>query len=693
MRRPLPVLSLLLLWAGGVQANGLLIPEDRNLPPLAMLNHKVTVAIEDQAAVTRVEQTFRNHTDRTLEATYVFPVPKGASVNKFTMWVAGKEVKGELVEAKKARDIYTSIVRRTQDPGLLEHIGSNLLRLSVFPVAARSDQKVALSFTSVTPRESGLVEYVYPLKTDSKGTTTLEDFSVDVTIKSQHGVQNVYSPTHAITVKRTSDKYVEARFNHKQAVLDRDFQLYYQLGTRDVGLTALTHRPASSEPGTFLMLIAPQLKMAKDHRVPQDVVLVLDTSGSMVGEKMEQARKALKYCLDNLSDKDRFGLINFATTVNKYKDSLTEVGKEQVAQAKKWVNELEATGGTAIYDALEAAFEFRTKDESRTFTIVFFTDGQPTIGEGDKIKPETILKDTIARNTANTRIFTFGVGDDVNATLLDQLAYKTRARPTYVRPTEDIEMKVSGMYTKISHPVLTNLKLTNTGDVQIKDVYPPQLPDLFHGSQLIVLGRYTGKGPAAIKLTGTVGKEKKEFVYELTFPEKTGDGKEFVEHLWARRKVGYLLDQIRATGENKELVSEVVNLAKKYGITTPYTSYLVVPDEAALQRAPPAKAPPAAADRPFVGFGGGGFGGGGFGGRGFGGGGRPGGGFGGGGRPGGGGFGGLPPGTGGGTANGGFGGQFGGQIGFGGMVGQFGGQIGFGGQLGQFGNLGGQFGF
>src|SRR5215510_8844944 len=165
MRRPLPVLSLLLLWAGGARAHGLLIPEDKSVPPLAMLNHKVTVAIEDQAAVTRVEQTFRNHTDRTLEATYVFPVPKGASVNKFTMWVAGKEVKGELVEAKKARDIYTSIVRRTQDPGLLEHIGSNLLRLSVFPVAARSDQKVALSFTSVTPRESGLVEYVYPLKT------------------------------------------------------------------------------------------------------------------------------------------------------------------------------------------------------------------------------------------------------------------------------------------------------------------------------------------------------------------------------------------------------------------------------------------------------------------------------------------------------------------------------------------------
>src|SRR5437867_5924455 len=161
MRRYLPVLAVLLLAAGSASAHGLLIPEEKSVPPLAMLSHKVTVAIEDQAAVTRVEQTFRNHTDRALEATYVFPVPPGASVNSFALWVADKEVKGELVEANKARAIYTSIVRRTQDPGLLEHLGNNLLRLRVFPIAARSDQKVAVRFTSVTPRESGLVEYVY----------------------------------------------------------------------------------------------------------------------------------------------------------------------------------------------------------------------------------------------------------------------------------------------------------------------------------------------------------------------------------------------------------------------------------------------------------------------------------------------------------------------------------------------------
>src|SRR6516162_8106097 len=165
MRRTLLAAALVLSWAAAAQAHGLLIPEDKSLPPLAMLNHKVTITIEDQVAATRVEQTFRNHTDRPLEATYVFPVPKGASVNKFAMWVNGKEVKGELVEAAKAREIYTSIVRRTQDPGLLEYLGNNLFQMKVFPIPARGDQKVGLRYTAVAPREGDLVEYVYPLKT------------------------------------------------------------------------------------------------------------------------------------------------------------------------------------------------------------------------------------------------------------------------------------------------------------------------------------------------------------------------------------------------------------------------------------------------------------------------------------------------------------------------------------------------
>lgn len=570
----LTALALLIGFAP-VQAAGLLIPEEKSLPPLAMLQHKVSIALEDQVAVTRVEQTFRNHTDRQLEATYLFPVPKGASVDRFTMWVDGKETRGELVEAGKAREIYTSIVRRTQDPGLLEYLDHNLFRMRVFPVPPRGDQKVSIRFNSVAAKEGKLVEYVYPLKTDGKSVETLENFAITATVKSQHGVINVYSPTHPLNLKRITDNEVQVSFDKAQGALDRHFQLYYSTGKDDIGLTALAHRPIAADKGFFTLLVSPRFGLSESRRIPQDIVLVMDTSGSMRGTKMDQARKALRYCLDQLGSGDRFGLLAFATTVNPYEERLLDASADQLQKARRWVDDLEATGGTAINAALEAALKLRSSDADRPFTLVFFTDGLPTIGETDA---QRIFKNVVAKNTAQTRIFTFGVGDDVNAALLDQLAENSRALSTYVRPAEDIATKVAGMHGKMSSPVLTNLKLTTTGDVRLSEVYPPELPDLFKDGQLVVMGRYSGKGATAIKLTGKVGKDDREFVYEITAPEKTDDSREFVEQLWARRKVGYLLDQIRTNGEKPELKDEVTALAKKYGITTPYTSWLIVPD-------------------------------------------------------------------------------------------------------------------
>ncbi|HUR52984.1 MAG TPA: VIT and VWA domain-containing protein [Gemmataceae bacterium] len=621
MRYRFPLLfGLLVASATQASAAGLLIPEDKKLPPLAMVNHKVLVNIEDQVAITTLEQTFRNHTDRPLEATYLFPIPKGASVDKFTMWVDGKETGGELLDAKKANQVYTDIVRRTQDPGILEYMGNNMMRLRVFPVPAKGDQKIKISFKSISPLDAKVVEYVYPLKTDGKSTATLEEFSVKVSLKSQHPIQNVYSPTHAIGIQRKSDKEYAIEFAKDQAVLDKDFQLFYGFGDQEIGLTPMLYKPVTGEDGYFLMLVSPQVE-AEKKRTPRDMVLVLDTSSSMSEIKMQQAKKAVKYCLSQLKEEDRFGLMKFSTGVVKFRDGLVAADKDFTTLASKWVDDLRTSGGTAIWPALEEAMAMRSKDEARPFTIVFFTDGQPTV---DETNPDKIIKNVAAKNTGNTRIFTFGVGDDVNASMLDQLADSTRAVSTYIRPAEDIEQKVASLYGKISHPVLTDLKLNTSAGVTLSEIYPPKLPDLFHGTQLVVIGRYSGNGHSAIKLTGNLAGEKKEFVYELNFPAKTDMGaKDFVEPLWARRKVGYLLDQIRANGEQKELIGEIVTLAKRYGIATPYTSHLVVPDgvapvapgRAGGRASGPVPLPGSGLGAPRgggagLGFGGGGFGGG-----------------------------------------------------------------------------------
>ncbi len=569
-------LLTLSLSVGSLRARGLLIPKDKNLPPLAMLQHHVEVTLEEQVAVTKIEQVFRNHTARPLEATYTFPVPEGASVNSFSMDVGGKRVKGEMLEANQARGIYTSMVQRSHDPGLLEHLGKRLFRVRVYPVPANGDQKLTLSFTSLANREKDLVEFVYPLKSKGKAVQTLESFAIRATLESQYGIQNVYSPSHALTIKRESDNKVKIAFEKKQATLSRDFRLFYQLSEKDVGLSTLTHRPLSSEDGYFLMMINPKLDLSKRKPIPRDMVFVLDTSGSMRGAKIQQARKAVNHCLERLNPEDRFSILQFSSGVNPYRKQLAKAGKEEIRKAKKWVQSLSATGGTAIHEALQSALKLRSDDKGRTFTVIFFTDGLPTIGES---RPRVILESILKKKDARTRIFTFGVGDDVNAVLLDQLANQTRALATYVRPKEQIDKKVTRFFGKIRHPVLTGLALEVNEKITLVETFPRRLPDLFHDTQLTVIGRYRGEGATAVKLVGMVGTEKKEFIYEMTFPKKSKVGKEFVEHLWARRKVGYLLDQIRANGEKQELKDEVITLAKKYGITTPYTSYLVVPDE------------------------------------------------------------------------------------------------------------------
>ena len=576
MKHLITFAALLMLTSGFANANGLLIPSEPELPALAMLNHIVDISIEDQVAITKVQQTFRNHTDRDLEATYIFPIPAGASVRDFAMWVNGEKVKGELVSADKARSTYTSIIRQTRNPALLDYIGSDMLSLKVFPVKAGGDQKIELSFTSLAKKEHNVAEYVYPLESDRASASTLEEFRITATLKSQQPISNIYSPSHNITVERKNDREATIKFEELAVQLERDFQLYFTSSTDDIGMTAIQHRPVADEDGYVMFLLSPRAELSKTQKVPRDIVFVMDTSGSMRTDgKMNQAKEALKHCIGSLSPDDRFAVISFASTVNRYRDQLVDASSDHIDNSSNWVEKQHSGGGTAIHSALMAALKMRGDDAKRMFTVAFFTDGQPTIGETDTAK---ILADLGKNNSARTRIFSFGLGDDLNAVFLDQIAEQTRAISSYVRPKQSIEAKVSSFFKKIHHPVLANLKIaTNNDKIRLAEVYPPQLPDLFHGDQLVVLARYQGQGSGGIVLDGNVGPVDRKFEYQVNFQERKND-KDFVEELWARRKVGYLLDQIRINGEQQELVDEVVSLSKRYGITTPYTSYLIMSD-------------------------------------------------------------------------------------------------------------------
>lgn len=561
---------LMLVPAWPACGQGLLVPKDEGLPPLAIKYLRVDASVENQVATTRVVQEFQNSTSRDLECTYVFPLPKGAAVRDFAMYIGGKRMKGELLEKEKARAVYEDIVRRARDPGLLEYLDSQVLRLRIFPVPANGTQKVELEYSELLPADAGLAEYIFPLKLGEKASRTLEDFTVAVRLKSDVPIKSVYSPTHEVGVSRPNDHEAVAGMETKRALLDRDFHLFWTLSEKDFGLALMTYRPDPDKAGMFLMLISPRSEINDERRAPRDAVFVLDTSGSMKGEKVEQVKKALGFCLKKLQKRDRFAIIQFLTAAQAFADKWSDATAANIEKAGRWAEAFEAAGGTNIAEALQKTFAL-PYEESRPATVLFLTDGRPTV---DTTDTEALMKLVKDNNRLNLRIFTFGVGDDVSTHLLDRIAGETGGLPEYVRQGEAIDGKVTRLFSKMSHPVLTDLSIEAPG-VRVTEMYPKQLPDLFRGGQVVILGAYEGDGDSVIRLKGRVGQKKEELVYEGTFPKKAAD-KNFIGPLYANRKIGYLLDQIRLHGESTELKDEVVRLSLAYGIETPYTSYLVL---------------------------------------------------------------------------------------------------------------------
>lgn len=559
-------------------ATGILVPEDKELPPLAVKSHRVEADVEGGVASTRVEEVFRNNTDRRLEATFVFPVPGDAALTDFAMSINGKRQSAEVVEAGKAREIYQDIVRRLRDPGLLEYMDSGLLRMRVFPIEPQSDVKVEVSYSHALPFDAGVYEYTFPMKTGQKSSRVMEDFTLTTRITSRQPIKSVYSPTHEIGVTRKDDHHAIAGFEQMGATLDRDFTLFYTVGEKDFGLNLLTHR-AEGRDGYFALMLAPQVEIPQEQVMAKDVCFVIDVSGSMQQEdRIASARDAVEFCLKALNPGDRFAIISFSSGVEVYDDGLNEASPANVRAAVEFVQGLDARGGTDLCGATVKALEM-AEGEERPYLAVLVTDGEPTVGVTED---DEILNKVEEANKQGVRVFPFGIAENLDVPLLDRIAESTRGYSEYVAPGREIETRISSFFRKVSNPVLADLEL-DFGDVKVSDIYPPELPDLFRGSQVVVFGRYSGTGATAVRLQGTMRGARREFIYDASFPGTSADNG-FVPGLWARRKIGFLLDQVRLHGEEKELVEEVTRLSKEYGIATPYTSYLVLEDEEAYDR-------------------------------------------------------------------------------------------------------------
>ncbi len=604
----LVALVALAALSSGAHAQGILLPDDRMAPVPQLVHHRVDIEGTAAIATTSVAQTWKNPTGRPLEATYLFPVPRGATVIGFELEVDGKLQKGAMLDRDKAARIYRDIVARVRDPGLVEWVDKELFQVRIFPIPAHGTQRLKLKFLQPLEFVGGAMRLVYPLKTASAAAKTLEDFTLTATFSHPRPIRTVYSPTHKISVSHKGERRVVVGFEEERAYLDRDFVVYFGLSEDDVGLHVLAHRSAG-EPGYFLLVAAPRSADAEAEIQGKNITFVLDTSGSMTGAKIEQAKAALRYCIEHLGHDDRFNVIRFSSDVERFSSSgLVAASDDAKARARRFVDGFEAAGGTAIDDALTSALDTQVSD---AHLVLFITDGRPTVGETnvDKILGAARDHNSLAKSaerfpatnapgrSARARVFVLGLGEDLNTHLLDRLAGEHGGTSHYVRPNEDVKGPIAALYEQVAHPVLTDVKLEIPSDVQAYAMQPSAIPDVFKGGQIIVAGRYRGDGDVVVKLSGKLGKATKNFEYKVLFPARESQN-DAVASLWAHRQVGFLLDQIRLHGETGELKDEVVQLAKKYGIVTPYTSWLVVDDRDFERPIIPVRPPPIRFPRP-----------------------------------------------------------------------------------------------
>jgi Ca-activated chloride channel family protein len=535
---------------------------------------ELSVDIADQRARVLLRQTVRNTGKGLMELDFLVPLPLNGSVSGLVLVADGKELAGQIYPREEALGIYQEIVSRLKDPALLEFAGHGLFRARAFPVAKGARATLDLSMDYLLPKDGGRVDLDFPLANSLTQGRTIGRQEITVRVRGE-SVGGLFSPQDGVSVERGRDLATAGLRLDKVPPLP-SFQLHYQEDPGPMGGLVLSHKPEKDEDGFFLFLAEPRSLGQDEAPVPKTVIFVLDRSGSMSGTKFRQAQAALSFVLERLGPDDGFDLIDFSSDVSLWRKETEAMTPENRSEALEYVRSLRSGGGTNIEGALEAALGLALGD--RPAYLIFLTDGVPTYGETDEFRlAENAGKGDLGRGV---RIFSFGVGNDVNARLLERLSRQSNGQASFVAPEEDIEDKVGSFFAKLTNPALVKPSLASS--LRSNRLIPERLPDLFEGSQLTVVGRYPEGGQATLTLSGQKGQERQVFSYQANLAQGPTQNGQQIAQLWAQRRIGQIIEEIDLAAQavpNQELVDELVGLSKAYGIMTPYTSFLAVEDQ------------------------------------------------------------------------------------------------------------------
>ncbi len=538
---------------------------------IARTRSDVRVELADRVLRYEVEERFVNRGATVGEADYLFPLPNNAAFQDLKLSINGELVSGETMPADTARRIYENIVRARRDPALVEWMGHGLLRARIFPLNPGEEKRVVVRFQTVAPREGDALRIDY-FRGASSAPNAIEDrgaTSFALTYRPSSEIGTPYSPTHSVDLSdRDGRRVANVRGDARDVTL-----LVPVRRSTTAAITMLPYAPGNEE-GFALVTVTPP-PSARGEMTPRDVTLVLDVSGSMQGRKIEQARAAGKQLLATLRPEDRFRIIDFSSDVRTFRDDFVVATSANVREANRYLDALEAQGGTNIEGALREAVRPRTV-AGRLPLVLFMTDGEPTIGNTRAEDLATIGSDATANTSgAQRRIFTFGVGSDLNVSLLEQLAIEGRGTAEFVRPDESVERIVGIVANRLVDPVLTDVRVRVEGDVRLSKQEPTRASDIFADRDLVVLARYSGHGSARVVVEGNRRGVPVRWTTDVDFPERERQNP-FVARLWAVQRVGFLSAEKRRTGGGPEIDEEIRMLGERYSIPTEFTSYLVV---------------------------------------------------------------------------------------------------------------------
>lgn len=561
------------LGADAVLADGMILPETLSPDYLDVREHHVTVTIEDNHAVTEVRQEFYNPNPFPVSGRYIFPIPPEAVLSNFEAQMGHQRQVVIHQDAATTNAALYAAVEDRRDPSLLRYADWETLAFDV-ELPAHGARTMTLSYEEVLSPDGGMLHYRYVLSTERYSAVPLEAVSIQVDVRSSAGLGSLYSSSHDVTVERLGPDRAEVTWDAVDSRPTEDFDLFIAPADGGFGGGLLTGEHGGQSH--FLFLFAPEARADHADALPKDIVFVIDRSGSMSGEKIVQAQNALQFILGQLNEQDRFSIVGFNDQILVFSETLAAVDRQNLRRARGFVDELYANASTDIDQALQVGLGILRDSEPRagaTRMVVFLTDGLPTAGV--VAEHEIVRRATDTNRRIEARLHVFGVGYDVNTHLLDRLAAENGGAITYVQPGEDLEAVLAAFYGKIAHPVLTDVQVEFEG-MRVADVYPRTLPDIFEGSSLLLTGKFQAQAQTetvSVRVRGYAGEEQRSYVYHFSLADAGGHA--FVPRLWATRRVGALLDEIRVKGETDRRVEEIRRLGLAYGIVTPYTTFAI----------------------------------------------------------------------------------------------------------------------